>query len=492
MLLVLIPLKSNMPEVLKKRCFEQAEALRIRLGSRVDVKIDERGPGDMGIRCHKDRAAHVSWIRQTILDEHLKPYHTGVLWIDADIRYDAETVERMMDYPDDVIAPMVLQEDKNDPGKSEGVEKWYDTMGFIEKEKRHASFYKPFFSHEGPIVELESVGAFYIVPADVFRAGARYDSPGEMRDLANFTEHYFICQAAKEMGKRVICDMRLKVYHPHLEEYGERPHTEWMMADSTDPLERMDEFVVPEREIIDLPVNSIIVETRQEMMPRVRRIIDWHRKFFRFHREVVVSDIDPGIPGTTFVNCGRPPPPPELGGNFFMKWYSDMCVGYFHQLCDAPFALVCHVDGFIINPHLWTNEFLNYDYVGAPMVRPSIPQMMNQMEQCITGWKRPSEDVVGNGGFSLRSIGFLRASASIFGSGGLNTNEEDIYLCIEKRREMEGAGVRFAPLEVARMFSSEYMNNFSDCLGFHGSDVGRVKRELEEKYLRKESVKEGD
>ena len=28
--------------------------------------------------------------------------------------------------------------------------------------------------------------------------------------------------------------------------------------------------------------------------------------------------------------------------------------------------MVQDIDGHIVNPHLWTNEFLKYDYIGAP------------------------------------------------------------------------------------------------------------------------------
>ncbi len=32
----------------------------------------------------------------------------------------------------------------------------------------------------------------------------------------------------------------------------------------------------------------------------------------------------------------------------------------------TPFALVIQYDGFILNPDAWRDEFLDYDYIGAP------------------------------------------------------------------------------------------------------------------------------
>ena len=51
---------------------------------------------------------------------------------------------------------------------------------------------------------------------------------------------------------------------------------------------------------------------------------------------------------------------------------------------DTEFVMLIHDDGFVINPDSWRDDFLDYDYVGAP-------------------WKIPiNGEYVGNGGLSLR------------------------------------------------------------------------------------------
>lgn len=59
---------------------------------------------------------------------------------------------------------------------------------------------------------------------------------------------------------------------------------------------------------------------------------------------------------------------------------------------DTDFCMTAHHDGFIINPESWTDEFLQYDYIGAPwkFYGPRFRDKKNQ-------------PAIGNGGFSLRS-----------------------------------------------------------------------------------------
>ncbi|NBP03268.1 MAG: hypothetical protein EBU90_24925, partial [Proteobacteria bacterium] len=45
--------------------------------------------------------------------------------------------------------------------------------------------------------------------------------------------------------------------------------------------------------------------------------------------------------------------------------YSQFMVKELCNYVDTDFCLVCQTDGFIINPHLWNDDFYNYDYIGA-------------------------------------------------------------------------------------------------------------------------------
>lgn len=114
---------------------------------------------------------------------------------------------------------------------------------------------------------------------------------------------------------------------------------------------------------------------------------------------------------------------------------------------DTSHALVVQWDGFVTHPHLWTNAFLEYDYIGSP-------------------WFEAGKiHSVGNGGFSLRSRRLLRASADLPYDGH---SPEDWVICISQRAHLEGAHqLHIAPIELARRFGVE-QGPHVEAFGFHG------------------------
>jgi len=111
-------------------------------------------------------------------------------------------------------------------------------------------------------------------------------------------------------------------------------------------------------------------------------------------------------------------------------------------------VLVVQWDGFVLDPAAWDDEFLGYDYVGAP-------------------WPdAPSDRAVGNGGFSLRSRRLLEA----LGDPGLQiSHPEDLCICDVNRERLEQRhGIRFAPAALAARFAFEGSSPPGPTLGFHG------------------------
>lgn len=114
-------------------------------------------------------------------------------------------------------------------------------------------------------------------------------------------------------------------------------------------------------------------------------------------------------------------------------------------------ALYVQWDGVANDYSRWTDDFLNYDYIGAPW--PWQPEGLN----------------IGNGGFSLRSQRLLNACLDPAIS---LTNEEplaeDNIIGINKRVYLEDKyNVNFAPTTVARQFSFE-LGEYTPSFGFHG------------------------
>lgn len=255
-----------------------------------------------------------------------------------------------------------------------------------------------------------------------------------------------------------------------------------MDHECTDPLDRMDRFAISSRNRVYLPITTLVFESRDEMMPRIRRITEWHRKFFQFYREIVVSNSNPNIPGVIYVNCGHLPPKEKM-----RMWYSDMCVHFLNHLCDTSHMLIWQWDGFIINPDLWKNDFLRWDYIGAPLGGAWL-YFARCMKTIWPDWKNPydvpgqTESIVGNGGFSLRSKKFLVATDSLKRTG-LTCDAEDLYLCVERRWELEEKGLKFCPAKEASEFSVDG-GGLHQSFGFHNRDeLAAAKKYLEEKYI---------
>ena len=120
-----------------------------------------------------------------------------------------------------------------------------------------------------------------------------------------------------------------------------------------------------------------------------------------------------------------------------------------HNYIDTDFAILIHGDGYIVNPSLWRNEWLEYDYIGAPWPLP----------QDDWSYRTDKGELVRVGNsVSLRSKKILQLPSllnlpwhSYFG----NTNE-DGFLCVHNRGILEDNGCHFAPLEVAVHFSKEH------------------------------------
>ena len=157
-----------------------------------------------------------------------------------------------------------------------------------------------------------------------------------------------------------------------------------------------------------------------------------------------------------------------------MKDYSRFMIYHLNDYIDTEYVLTIQHDGFIINPDAWRDEFLNYDYIGAPWP---------WREQ---GFVTPfGEHIsVGNGGFSLRSKKLLEVPSRVEVPfdvvamnhfykmfGAVNWNE-DGNICVHNRHIFEEQGCKFAPVEVAKYFSYESpldINRGIIPFGFHGN-----------------------
>jgi len=66
------------------------------------------------------------------------------------------------------------------------------------------------------------------------------------------------------------------------------------------------------------------------------------------------------------------------------------CIQSLHRYIDTEHYMIVQPDGYIINPELWQDEWLQYDYIGAPWTDPVMRD-------------RNGNPAIGNGGFCIRS-----------------------------------------------------------------------------------------
>lgn len=146
-------------------------------------------------------------VRNAFIAASLRDCHDYVLWVDADLTaYPADLLRRLLSLGG-VAAPAVVLD---------RAETFYDIGGFIEAGRPFRAS-RPWCNQAGPVVDLDSVGCLYTVPADVYRAGARYRPDGPRYGV----EHYSVCQAAKAMGYPVRADLSVEARHAYLPDWGE-------------------------------------------------------------------------------------------------------------------------------------------------------------------------------------------------------------------------------------------------------------------------------
>jgi len=93
-------------------------------------------------------------------------------------------------------------------------------------------------------------------------------------------------------------------------------------------------------------------------------------------------------------------------------------------------------DSWIVEPSMWRDEFLDYDYIGAPW------------------WYKDGKNV-GNGGFSLVSTRLKRYVSAHRDKYPCDTSADDDLLCRKYRPQLEEAGFVWAPEHIAHDFAFE-------------------------------------
>jgi|APCry1669193181_1035450.scaffolds.fasta_scaffold03092_6 Protein of unknown function (DUF5672) len=161
-------------------------------------------------------------------------------------------------------------------------------------------------------------------------------------------------------------------------------------------------------------------------------------------KKIYTFSDEPFIEGAVFVKISPIKSNNEYGAVIF-----DMLPEYINE----EYFFIIQWDGFPLFPNNWSPDFLNYDYIGAPLGD-------------LGNW-------VGNGGFSLRSKKLINVCRDLkIGIDRKNPRDqpEDQIICLENRILLESNGMKFAPLDVAKKFSYQVGILDHEILGFHSPE----------------------
>lgn len=177
---------------------------------------------------------------------------------------------------------------------------------------------------------------------------------------------------------------------------------------------------------------------------RANVVLDICQENFKFADVKLLSSLDSGTDKIESINS--------------LQEYSSFMIYDLVNHIDTDFVMCVQWDGFILKPELWTNDFLKYDYIGAP-------------------WAFHDNKNVGNGGFSIRSKRFLEVvSKNVVGE----SHSEDFVVGRKYRRQFEIMfDIKFAPEKLAHRFSFEANLKYGriwegQSLGFHGITLAKT------------------
>lgn len=151
-------------------------------------------------------------------------------------------------------------------------------------------------------------------------------------------------------------------------------------------------------------------------------------------KTILFTNIDIEAPGIDVVKI------PDIN----WEQYNRFIVKHIAEYITTSHVLVTQWDGYILDASRWTDEFLEYDYIGAAWL----------------------DGVVGNGGFSLRSLRLQQALAD--DTFIEITAPEDVAIGrLYKTYLQEAYDIQYAPKEIADRFSFELNEPMQPTFGFH-------------------------
>jgi len=211
--------------------------------------------------------------------------------------------------------------------------------------------------------------------------------------------------------------------------------------------------------MINLPNVTLICIEGTENSEKASLALEYSSQDINFKEVVLIS---PTLPSNILGNIKYYPISK-------LTWdeYNKFIIKELHSYFTTDYCILIQTDGFIINSHLWSDEFLKYDYIGAAWDFEKYPFQINPINPNVINSKGIKNlNRVGNGGFTLRSKKLLETTSQCpFECVG----PEDVFICNDFYDYFTEHGIKFAPIEIANLFSKDPIFDVESTFGFHGN-----------------------
>jgi hypothetical protein len=164
--------------------------------------------------------------------------------------------------------------------------------------------------------------------------------------------------------------------------------------------------------------------------------------------------------------------------------YNEFIINRLTEYFDTDYVLLTQDDGHVSNHLKWTDEFFNYDYIGAPWPIDLVELMLTNLVKQKNIYGEPFKKNIplikdhdannyriGNGGFSFRSKKLCNLTKNY--SQKYPDAPEDCIISIYEKQDIIKNKLKIAPIEIGARFSVESNNEFnlngdiSQTFGFH-------------------------
>jgi len=205
--------------------------------------------------------------------------------------------------------------------------------------------------------------------------------------------------------------------------------------------------------LLKLPFVTLIAVSSIKILETIRALDESTSKV-RFGNVKLITDAEIKHPSIEIVKCNKLDSIDKYNEFIFLNLW---------KYIDTEFVLIQQYDSFVLWPEEWRDDWIDFDFLGAPWPIVENSYIANDGTRAR----------VGNGGFSLRSSKLLRIPSKM----GWDLREEqgqkseDGQFACYYRKELLKEGIRYAPVEVAAHFSFEnYVPENQDIVktfGFH-------------------------